>query len=524
MSTSRFDAVVIGSGLGGLTAGALLAKAGHSVCLIERNTSLGGAASCYKIGTLTIEAALHETADPRDPLEVKHGILKRLDLLDKLTWLPVGGLWSVQGGLIGEPFSLPHGFEKAKEALAQRFPEAKEPIARVLGKMERVCTTVGRLSEARENRSLGALLGAVGQGGYPIMSGWHASLDDVLTAEFGGNEAVKFALAANLPYYSADPKRLWWLFYAVAQGGYLGSGGAYVQGGSRQLSVKLAGAIKKAGGTVLLGTQGKSIEVNGAGGAAAVLTAARGEKPSQRIEASVVLANGAPDAITSMLPVEAGRRFAAAFAGRALSTSLFSAHFGLKVNPAQFGLTAYSTILLPSWMTALTDFPKSADLFGASPDGRMPVLGIGNYAAIASGLDEHGPNLVTVAGVDNISNWRGLSKDGEAARRNAWLDAILAELERNFPGFAGAVVEKVFMSAASMERYLGTPGGAIYGFDPVPPTQPIWRGMPRTPKTPIPGLYLASSWGGSGGFSGAMATGADAAELAMAALQRKPSA
>ncbi len=37
----KFDAVVIGSGLGGLTAGALLARQGYSVCLLERNFSLG---------------------------------------------------------------------------------------------------------------------------------------------------------------------------------------------------------------------------------------------------------------------------------------------------------------------------------------------------------------------------------------------------------------------------------------------------------------------------------------------------
>jgi all-trans-retinol 13,14-reductase len=172
-------------------------------------------------------------------------------------------------------------------------------------------------------------------------------------------------------------------------------------------------------------------------------------------------------------------------------------------------------------MKALSEFPQSAALLAAPPKGRLPVLAIGNYAAIQSGLDDAGPMLVTAAGVDSISNWRGLSKEQEAARRNAWLDAILAELERRYPGFAGAVVEKVFMSAASMERYLGTPDGAIYGFDPVPPAAPIWRGLPRCPKTPIPNLYLASSWGGNGGFSGAMAAGAEAAELAMAALAQK---
>ena len=521
MSTTSFDAVVIGSGLGGLTAGALLAKAGYSVCLLERNTSLGGAASCYRVGTLTIEAALHETADPRDPREVKHGILKRLDLLDKFEWLPVGGLYTIQGGPIGEPFSLPHGFAEARAALSERFPAAKKPIGRVLGKMEGLYNTVGRLSEARENHSIGGLLGAL-TGSYPIVSGWHSSLDDVFGEEFGGDEAVKLGLAANLPYYSADPKKLWWLFYAIAQSGYLGSGGVYVKGGSRTLGAKLGGAIKRAGGTVLFGAAATAIEVNSEGAACAVVTAAKGEKPSQRFEARVVLAAPAPQAIARMLPEEAALRFQAAFEGRPLSTSLFSAHFGLKVNPAQFGLKDYSTILLPSWMTSLSDYPRSSALLGANPNGKLPMLTIANYGAIDSGLDDSGgPTLVSVVGVDEISNWRGLLKEDEAARRNAWLDAILGELERHYPGFAGAVGEKTFMSASSMERYLGTPGGAIYGFDPIPPTGPVWKGMPRTPKTPIDGLFLASSWGGSGGFSGAMASGADAAGLAAAALLRK---
>ena len=75
MSEKSFDAVVIGSGLGGLTAAALLAKRGRSVCVIERNHSVGGAASVFKNGDLTIEPALHQTADPHWPGEPKHAIL-----------------------------------------------------------------------------------------------------------------------------------------------------------------------------------------------------------------------------------------------------------------------------------------------------------------------------------------------------------------------------------------------------------------------------------------------------------------
>lgn len=65
----QFDAIVIGSGLGGLTAGALYARAGHRVLVIERNQNFGGAATVYRHGALAIEASLHEIdgLDPKDP-------------------------------------------------------------------------------------------------------------------------------------------------------------------------------------------------------------------------------------------------------------------------------------------------------------------------------------------------------------------------------------------------------------------------------------------------------------------------
>jgi phytoene dehydrogenase-like protein len=43
-------------------------------------------------------------------------------------------------------------------------------------------------------------------------------------------------------------------------------------------------------------------------------------------------------------------------------------------------------------------------------------------------------------------------------------------------------------------------------------------GFPRTPHTPIAGLYLASAFGGEHGFNGAMLSGAEAARLAQRRL------
>ena len=56
----------------------------------------------------------------------------------------------------------------------------------------------------------------------------------------------------------------------------------------------------------------------------------------------------------------------------------------------------------------------------------------------------------------------------------------------------------MFLNARSMHNFMNTPAGAIYGFAPLPFERGIWAGVPRSPKTPLPGVYLASSFAGVG--------------------------
>jgi len=80
----------------------------------------------------------------------------------------------------------------------------------------------------------------------------------------------------------------------------------------------------------------------------------------------------------------------------------------------------------------------------------------------------------------------------------------------------------MLLNAFSMSSYLNTPEGAVYGFAPLPPREPIFMGFPRTPATPIGGLFLASAFGGEHGFNGAMLSGSEAARLAASRLERLP--
>ncbi len=120
--SENYDAIVIGSGLGGLTAGALFARTGARVLLLERNKSFGGAATTYRHGALTVEASLHETTHPDAPVDPKHEVFEALDLEADIDLVPVENFHEIHCPLIGDPFILPHGFDAVEARLVERFP------------------------------------------------------------------------------------------------------------------------------------------------------------------------------------------------------------------------------------------------------------------------------------------------------------------------------------------------------------------------------------------------------------------
>ena len=243
--------------------------------MIERSNSVGGAASSYKSGDLFVEGSLHETSDPHDPRDPKHDVLTRAGVIDAVKWIPSGAFYQARGGPLDRPFVMPDNFDAARRALTERFPEARAGIEQLLGEMERIAVGDGH-ALARQGR----LQESARKPGRAVETGSRdRRLAAVAVAKarsgFGDNEAVKCALAANLSYFHDDPATLWWIFFAMAQGSYLQSGGRYVQGGSQRLSSALARAIRVAGGEVLVRRIVSGIAAGPAGRASTVTHTAR---------------------------------------------------------------------------------------------------------------------------------------------------------------------------------------------------------------------------------------------------------
>lgn len=513
--SDSYDAIAIGSGLAALTAAALYARAGHRVLILERNDEFGGAATTYRHGQLTIEASLHETAAPGDPLDPKDRILRALGILDDLEFVPVGAFYEVRGRLFDPPFVLPHGFDAAEEALTSRFPQHRSAFRRFFERMTAVREAMSVVGEHHDSLWWFLHAPVLPLKLWPLLRDMRLSLSEVFDRLFGDDEAPKLALAANLGYYADDPARLWWVFYAFAQGSYLASGGTYIRGGSGGLSRSLVGVVEAEGGEARTGRTVTEIILDDEGCAAGVAhTAADG---TDRVvdRAPVLFAGAAPTVLADALPPEARPAFTARYEGRRPSISLFAISLGLSRPPRELGFTQYSTFLMPDWMDSLSDYARCAELLADPPGCRMPAVAVVDYSAVDTGLNPEGPHLVSATGVDRTANWDGLDDEGYRAKRDAWLDAIVAEVDRFFPGFAGAIVQREMATAATMHRYLNTPDGTVYGFAPDVPKGIPDAGSGKAAATTVPGLWLTSSYGGFAGFTGTMMTGMLVAQAAM---------
>jgi phytoene dehydrogenase-like protein len=483
---ARYDVVVIGAGLGGLTAAAILARAGRKVLVIERSNSVGGAASSYKSGDLFIEGSLQETSNPQDVRDPKHAVLTRAGVLDAVKWIPAGALYEVRGGPLEKPFVLPDNFAAARLALTERFPAARAGIQQLLDEMESIVAATGASqSEAQ------------------------LSLSQKLDHVFGDNEAVKCALAANLSYFHDDPGSLWWTYFAMAQGSYLLSGGRFVQGGSQRLSSALARAIRVAGGEVMVRRVASGITLDPQGRTSAVTHTAKDGSDAQVAECARIIGGAAPAALAPLMPEAASEKLTKDYAGMTSSISLFALTLGLSRPPRDYGVTAYSTQLLPDDMKRLSDYGRGAALMAQEPGARMPPMSIVDYAAIDSGVPAP-PFVLSVYGPDLLSNWDSSDLDAYREKRGRWQQAMLRYLDQFYPGLASGVVASSFNTALSVRQYLNAPDGAVYGFAPTPPNG---RSPVRSPRTAVSGLYLASAYAGFGGYTGVVQSGGACADM-----------
>jgi len=136
VTTLKYDIVIIGSGLGGLECGYILAKHGYRVCVLEKEAHAGGCMQSYRRKGVALDTGLHYVGGLA-PGNSLYPLFKYFNLMD-LPWqrLDPTGFDHVMIG--GRDFLYAEGHDAFAETLAQDFPDEREGLKKYVSVMKEV--------------------------------------------------------------------------------------------------------------------------------------------------------------------------------------------------------------------------------------------------------------------------------------------------------------------------------------------------------------------------------------------------
>lgn len=137
---TKYDIVIIGSGLGGLECAYILAKHGYHVCVLEKEVRPGGCMQSYKRRGVALDTGLHYVGGLA-PGNALYPVFKYLKLME-LPWqrLDPDGFDHVMIG--GRDFRYAEGHEAFVETLSRDFPAEREGLKRYVTLMKRIGNTL----------------------------------------------------------------------------------------------------------------------------------------------------------------------------------------------------------------------------------------------------------------------------------------------------------------------------------------------------------------------------------------------
>ena len=450
MKENGKNVVIIGGGLGGLMAGAVLAKEGFAVDILEKNGIVGGGLQCFRRNGVLFETGMHILGgflpgNNMDKICNYLGIADKLrirhtdeDCIDSVTF---GG----EGGEGGDTYRLPRGRAAFGNYLCRLFPAQKDGILRYMDAM-------WKLSEEVDLFYLRA----------PQNDFVHGHSEDFLMPadEFIGKYITDPRLAELLAYmnpmYAGTAGHTPAYIHALINVLYINGSSMFING-SQQMADLLCGIIVSAGGSVHAGDAVNAVDVD----------------LDNRLVQRVVTRSGKtysgdwyisdihPCLLLDLLPEKA---FLKSYRDRLREIpntySSFSVYVKFKKG------SRYPYVNHPCYYQESHGYVWKLDAYDES---RFP-LGFMYMTPPSENQGEYAEKMIVSCPMpfSAVSKWENTASGHRGAGYEQWksrmIGNVLSKLEKASPGIRNEIESCFASSPLTIRDFYGTKEGSLYGY------------------------------------------------------------
>lgn len=462
--TENYDAIVIGSGLGGLSTAAILSKKGKKVLVLEKHYVAGGFTHVFKRKDYEWDVGLHYVGEVNRKQTFLYQLFSYVTN-GELKWEEMDEVYDRI--IIGnEQFDYVKGSKAFIAKMKSYFPTEGKAIEEYVKLINEASRTAAKFfSEKALPPFIGNMAGLFLKSAFLKYA--NKTTLEVLQ-HLTTNKKLIAVLAAQYGDYGMPPASSSFAIHAMVAKHYI-NGGAYPIGGAQRIAETIYPVIKNAGGEILVNAGVKKILIknNKAIGvemedgnevlAPIVVSNAGIENTfSQLIEETLSAKHGLKEKLNKLEP----------------SSSHVCLYIGINENWKKLGLGNANL-----WIYPHNDHDKAITDFRKDYNAPLPVVYISFPSAKDPDWENRYPNkstveIITVAQYDWFKKWEDArwKKRGEEynALKEQFSQRLLEQLYKYVPQLKGKIDYYELSSPLSTKHFTSYASGEIYGVDHTP--------------------------------------------------------